>query len=109
MKRLCALLEIFAPPPALILNGVPESYEIHIKRSFDNKIRLDRLNRIEPFSPRTSQVWNNLPSDLKSYTNIDNFTKAVSTINQEEILSGITLSQIHYHHILKKKKFNYFC
>ena len=44
------------------------------------------------FFPRTSQIWNNLPPDLKSCTNIENFGKAVSTIDQEEILSGITLS-----------------
>ena len=42
------------------------------------------------FFPRTSQVWNNLPPELKSCTNLENFMKAVSTIDREEILSGIT-------------------
>ena len=40
------------------------------------------------FYPRTSQIWNNLPSELKSCRNIDKFSAAVSTIDHEQILSG---------------------
>ena len=40
------------------------------------------------FYPRTSQIWNNLPPELKSCTNIDKFSAAVSTIDHEQILSG---------------------
>ena len=44
---------------------------------------------IYSFFPRTSQIWNNLPPELKSCTNIDTFTAAVSTIDPEELMAGI--------------------
>ena len=47
-------------------------------------------SHIFSFFPRTSQIWNNLPPELKSCTNIDKFTSAVSTIDPE-ILSGNTI------------------
>ena len=44
------------------------------------------------FFPRTSQVWNNLPPDLKSCTNIENVIKAVSTIDRNKFCQA---SPIH--------------
>ena len=38
------------------------------------------------FFPRTSQIWNNLPPELKSCTNINTFITAVSTIDPVDLL-----------------------
>ena len=58
---------------------------------------------IYSFFPRTSQIWNNLPPELKSCANID--TTAVSTIDPEELMSGINIKEptfLHFINVLKE-------
>ena len=44
---------------------------------------------IHSFFTRTSEIRNYLPPELKSCTSIDTFTTAVSTIDPNQLMSGI--------------------